>query len=385
MQTNKNHWPSILILLTLAVSALGLMLIILALGASSLINLFSNEGDPAGEMIGAVAFGFELLILFLCLWMVFQKTRGSEQADQPFKFPYSEWQIFAALGMVIFAAVIGGVIAFTEIKWLTWIFLPLLTLFVIVPPIWLLFGIGTKGIELGPRWRIFSALGLGMTVGPVIMIVLEMIILLGAIIIGSVIIAIQQPELFQEIAALGKIIQQETNQDAVLKLIAPYITNPLVIASLVGYISVLVPLVEELLKPLAVWIFALKIETPAQGFAMGMLSGAAFALIESLNASGNGSTTWPIIVSIRAGTSLLHMTTSGLVGWGIVSAFREKDIAHGRCIFCAVRFTASGMPAPSAPVSLPLESSSTNLNGPSTSSRLLCAVCLFWASECWSY
>ncbi len=326
MQTNKNHWPSILILLTLAVSALGLMLIILALGASSLINLFSNEGDPAGEMIGAVAFGFELLVLFLCLWMVFQKTRGSEQADQPFKFPYSEWQIFAALGMVIFAAVIGGVIAFTEIKWLTWIFLPLLTLFVIVPPIWLLFGIGTKGIELGPRWRIFSALGLGMTVGPVIMIVLEMIILLGAIIIGSVIIAIQQPELFQEIAALGKIIQQETNQDAVLKLIAPYITNPLVIASLVGYISVLVPLVEELFKPLAVWIFALKIETPAQGFAMGMLSGAAFALIESLNASGNGSTTWPIIVSIRAGTSLLHMTTSGLVGWGIVSAFREKKI-----------------------------------------------------------
>ena len=221
-------------------------------------------------------------------------------------------------------AVIGGVIAFTEIKWLTWIFLPLLTLFVIVPPIWLLFGIGTKGIELGPRWRIFSALGLGMTVGPVIMIVLEMIILLGAIIIGSVIIAIQKPELFQEIAALGRIIQQETNQEAALKLIAPYITNPLVIASLVGYISVLVPLVEELLKPLAVWIFALKIETPAQGFAMGMLSGAAFALIESLNASGNGSTTWPIIVSIRAGTSLLHMTTSGLVGWGIVSAFREK-------------------------------------------------------------
>ena len=31
-----------------------------------------------------------------------------------------------------------------------------------------------------------------------------------------------------------------------------------------------------------------------------------------------------MIVSIRAGTSLLHMTASGLVGWGIASAFREK-------------------------------------------------------------
>ena len=69
---------------------------------------------------------------------------------------------------------------------------------------------------------------------------------------------------------------------------------------------------------------------------MGVLCGAAFALIESLNASADGTATWPVIVSIRAGTSLLHMTTSGLVGWGIVSAFREKRILR----FFAAYFTA---------------------------------------------
>ena len=77
------------------------------------------------------------------------------------------------------SVVIGGVIAYAEIAWLAWIMLPVLTVLVIVPPIWMLFGIGTKGIELGPRWRIFGMLGLSMTIGPLMMIVLEMVLLVG--------------------------------------------------------------------------------------------------------------------------------------------------------------------------------------------------------------
>jgi RsiW-degrading membrane proteinase PrsW (M82 family) len=204
--------------------------------------------------------------------------------------------------------------------------LPVLTALVIVPPIWLLFGIGTKGVELGARWRIFGMLGISMTLGPVVMVVMEGVLLLGIIIVGVIIIAVQQPALFQELVNLGRIIKQETDQEVILKLLAPYISNPVVIATLLGYIALAVPMIEELFKPLAVWIFARKIESPAQGFAMGLLSGAAFALIESLNASGDGTVSWSIIVSVRAGTSLLHVTASGLVGWGIVSAFREKRV-----------------------------------------------------------
>jgi RsiW-degrading membrane proteinase PrsW (M82 family) len=121
-------------------------------------------------------------------------------------------------------------------------------------------------------------------------------------------------------------LENETNEEMILKLIAPYISNPLVIAAALGYIAVFVPLIEELFKPLAVWIFARKIESPAQGFAMGLLSGASFALVESLNASGAGTESWPVIVTIRAGTSMLHIMATGLVGWGIVSAFRERRI-----------------------------------------------------------
>ncbi len=325
-----------LILVVLGLSTAFILLISLGLGTSSIISLFTEEGDPAGQMIGSFAFGFEVLILLLCSWFVLQKTMGRAQADTPFRFPFAGWQIVASIGLAVVSIVIGGVVAYTEIAWLAWVMLPTLTILVIVPPLWLLFGIGTNGIELGPRWRVFGMLGISLTLGPLLMIVMEMIVLLAIIIAGLIVVAVQQPEFFQEFIKLGKIIEQETNQDVILELLAPYLLSPVVLTTLIGYIALIVPLIEELFKPLAVWIFIKKIESPAQGFAMGLLSGAAFALIESLNASGDGTVSWPIIVSIRAGTSLLHITASGLVGWGIASAFREKRILR----FFAAYFTA---------------------------------------------
>jgi hypothetical protein len=336
MQKNKTHWSSLLILVVLGLGTLFTLLITFGIGINSIVSLFKSKDDPAGQMIGAFAFGFETVTLLVCSWFVLQKTLGREQADIPFKFPFAGWQGPAIIGLIVASVAVGGAIAYMEIEWLAWLALPVLTMLVIVPPIWLLFGIGTNGIELGPRWRLFGILGIGMTVGPLMMVVLEIVLLLVVIFAGLALAAIQQPDLLQKLMHLASLIQHETNQEVILKLLAPYISNPLVIATMIGYIAFAVPLMEELLKPLGVWIFARKIESPAQGFAMGLLSGAAFALIESLNASGDGSASWPIIVSVRAGTSLLHMTASGLVGWGIVSAFREKRIMR----FFAAYFSA---------------------------------------------
>lgn len=336
MQANKNHLPSMFTLIVLGVSILFLLLIAFSAGIISLVDLFRDTADPAGQMIGAFAFGFEAIILLVCSWFVLQKAMGREQADGLFIFPFASWQIFAVLGIVIFAVAIGAGVAFTEIAWLGWFILPILTVLVIVPPLWLLFGLSTKGIELGERWRVFGIFGLSMTIAPLVMIVLEVISLLGIIIVGAIIIAIQNPALLQELISIGKILENETNPDVILNRVAPYLRNPIVIATIIGYIALIVPLIEELFKPLAVWIFAAKLTSPAQGFAMGVLSGAAFALLESLNASADGTTSWPFIVSVRAGTSLLHMMASGLVGWGIASAFREKRILR----FFAAYFTA---------------------------------------------
>ena len=324
MQTKNNHWPSILILVMLGISAAFIFLISALAGIRSLIDLFSKGIDPAGEMIGAVAYGFELLVLCVCGWVVFQKASGRPQADLSFSPRFSDWQIAAVLVSAIVSVALGSAVIYTEITWLAWIILPVLTLIVIVPPLWMFFGLGTRGIEFGPRWQIFGIFGLAMTIGPLIMIVLELVLLVTIIVLGAVAIATLRPDLLQELVTVSRVINQTTDPDKVLSLVAPYLSNTAVIAMLIAYIGLFVPLIEELLKPLGVWLFVRKIESPAQGFALGVISGAAFALIESLNAGGNGTMQWPLIVSVRAGTSLLHMTASGLVGWGIASAFREK-------------------------------------------------------------
>ncbi len=326
MRTNKIHWASLLILIVLGMSASFVSLAAFGVGINSLVILFSKGIDPAGQMISAFTFGFEGVVLILCFWFVLQKTMGREQAEKSIVFPFAGWQIAAILGLAIASVGIGAAVVFTEVQWLAWLILPALTIIVIAPPIWLLLGIGSRGIELGPRWRVFGIFGLSMTLGPLVMIVTEVILLVLAIAAVVVFIAVQEPVLFREMARVGLALENQTNEEMVLKLLAPYISSPLAIAAVLAFVAVLVPLVEELFKPLAVWLFAWKLESPAQGFAMGLLSGAAFALVESLNASGAGAEGWPVIVSIRAGTSMLHIAASGLVGWGIVSAFRERRI-----------------------------------------------------------
>ncbi len=324
--TNKIQWVSLSILVILVLSAASLLLAAFGVGVNSLIVLFTGEGDAAAQMVTAFSFGFEGAALLLAAWFVLQKLLRREQAEALIHLPFAGWQVAAVFGLVVTSVGIGAAVALTKVAWLAWLILPVLTLIVIVPPIWILLGFGARGIELGSRWRVFGIFGLSMTLAPLVMITLEAVLLAVGIILGAVFVVVTHPELVQELTGLVSLLKIETDEEVILKSLAPYLSNPLLIAAAAGYVAVLVPLIEELFKPLAVWLFAWKLESPAQGLALGMLSGAAFALVESLNASGAGTESWAVVVSVRAGTSLLHIAASGLVGWGIASAFRERRI-----------------------------------------------------------
>jgi hypothetical protein len=332
MQTNKTHWASILTLAVLSFGVLFLLLAAVALVVASLISLFAGV-SAAGEMIAAFAFGFDALILIACIWFVYQKTAGWETAELPFALPFSWWQMAAGAGVVFFSVLAGGVVAVSEISWLGWLILPLLTLFIIAIPIWLVFGIGSNGLGTGPRWQFFAVFGLSMTIAPAIMIVLELIAAIVVLVSVVVYFSVTQPDLMMEISnVMERLAAQPENQELFLQTFTPYLSNPWLIAIGIGYIAIIVPLIEELFKPLAVWLFGRKLTSPAQGFVLGMLSGAAFSIFESLNASADGSAAWAVIVSARAGTGILHIVTSGLMGWGIASAFIEKR--YGRLAAC---------------------------------------------------
>ncbi|NWF65329.1 MAG: PrsW family intramembrane metalloprotease [Chloroflexi bacterium] len=336
MQTNKVHWAALITLIVIGIGVFFLLSLSIALALVSFVELAGGEGDPAAEMISAFSFGFLLLVLLVSGWFVLGKARGMPSADEPFAFQLPAWMRAVIPALVILVIVGGGLVTLLEAPWLNLIILPTATLLVIVAPIWLLFGVAANRIELGPRWRFFTILSLGITIGPFLMIVIEIILILIIAAIGVVYVSVAEPEIMRELRTLVDMLNTTTDESALISILTPYITNPTVIAIGLGYVAVIVPLIEELLKPLAVWFFARQISSPAQGFALGVLSGAAFALLESLNASSDGSGTWAVIVTARTGTSLLHMLTSGLVGWGITSTFAKRRIGK----FFAAYFSA---------------------------------------------
>ncbi len=82
-------------------------------------------------------------------------------------------------------------------------------------------------------------------------------------------------------------------------------------------------MIEEALKPIGVWLLFGRRLTPAAGFAAGALSGAGYALIESLALTSSGEA-WSSLVLARTGTSAVHILTAGLTGWALVLAWQKR-------------------------------------------------------------
>jgi RsiW-degrading membrane proteinase PrsW (M82 family) len=95
----------------------------------------------------------------------------------------------------------------------------------------------------------------------------------------------------------------------------------------------LIPLVEELLKPLALWLLSPRL-TPAEGFVAGLICGAAFALLETMGMlSAPVNDAWAGVVIGRLGTGLLHTVNTGLVGWGLAVAWSQERYMELGIIF----------------------------------------------------
>ncbi|MCZ2122151.1 MAG: PrsW family intramembrane metalloprotease [Anaerolineales bacterium] len=324
-QSKSTPWGAISVFTLIAFGLVVFAAIAFIMGTISVIDLLGEKSQPVVGMIVAFSAGAEFLILLICAWFILQKIMGKETAEQNLQFAPPAWLASTLIALICIALIFGAIGIIAKNIYLTWVILPAATLFVIIPPLLLFISIGARKLELGAQWRVWGTLGLGLTLSPALMIFLEMLIL-GLIWLGLALLSSLQPGKLQELQHLGKLLLDETNESALFFALRNYLTNPRVLIGVFGYLSLLVPMIEELFKPLAVWLFARKIETPAQGFTLGLLSGGAFALIESLNASAEASETWLVVGIVRAGASLLHILLTGLMGYAIVGAFKEKKI-----------------------------------------------------------
>jgi len=175
--------------------------------------------------------------------------------------------------------------------------------------------------------RNWGAFGTGLTLTPAIIFVIEVLLLVIIGVIWLVLIG-ARPDLEQDILYFLNLMNETSAESEIsTKWAAEFVARPEVSGTLFFYFSLLVPFVEELLKPIAVYFMLGKKLRPWEGFVIGATAGAGYALFENLTI-GAGADTWTFVMISRMGTSAIHILTTGLVGWGLASAWTEMK--YGR-------------------------------------------------------
>ena len=122
---------------------------------------------------------------------------------------------------------------------------------------------------------------------------------------------------------LDQVMTGETAPELLINRYDHLILHPLVLAAVFLMACFLVPLIEEFFKPVGVWFLLSWSLSPAEGFAAGAISGAGYALFESIALSSGGQE-WLMVVVARMSTGVIHIFTSGMMGWALVQAWRFK-------------------------------------------------------------
>ena len=200
-----------------------------------------------------------------------------------------------------------------------------------LPVAWVIY-LAVRGLPVGSPQRAWGVFGSGLIVGPAIALTIESIVMIAALIITAIVI-FSQPGLADELTALVQMFesapQTPPDQQAILEILGPFLSQPIVIVGVLVFASLIVPLIEEAVKPIGVWLLAGRRITPATGFAAGALSGAGFALFENLLLA-SGTEGWATLQVARLGTSAVHILATGLVGFALASTWQKRH--YGRLL-----------------------------------------------------
>jgi hypothetical protein len=324
--TDRYKWQSVVLFVVILIGLafyLGLAGVILISGAFALGSPQSAGGTPVGtNFIVACGLGFCGLAMLPAAFFSLQRMRG--KPIRPFQIrPIKVWQGIA-LGVGWIGAVLLSDFLYQNLA-LGWLAAAPFYVLSIGLPLAMLVWIGLGGVHLGSRNRFWGSLGIGMTVGPFLASLLELFVYLGVLLVLLFVLAFNSNWL-ATIQQLISQLQGVTSIDEVMQVLAPYLVNPFILVSLLLVLGVFTPLIEETVKPAVVWLLAKRLQSPAQGFALGIISGAGFALVESLLASSTPGQGWGQLLAARAGGGLMHIFASGMMGWGIASAWQGNRL-----------------------------------------------------------
>lgn len=241
--------------------------------------------------------------------------------------PLARWEFdrfrIASLALLLWPVVVlvGNLLTGAKLNWL---FLPPLQILAVALPLWWLVEFGRRGLPRTSARRDWGLVSVASLITPTLIMLVEIGVLV-ALFIAWVAWLSSQPARAQELSVLAqRLTMARTDAAAVQRILLPYLQSPLVIGIVLIIASVVIPLIEELFKPLGVWALARSSFTPAEGLSAGLISGAMFALFESLGFLSNAAGNWLPTVVGRLGTGILHTVCAGLLGYGLACAWNKS-------------------------------------------------------------
>jgi len=199
------------------------------------------------------------------------------------------------------------------------------TCLAVAVPLWWFLELGRYKLRKGSNQRFWGLVNFQIFAGMPLIIFFEVLVIAAVVVIGGVWLFNQADFKPFLMTLQTQLLLNPQDMEKLTEQITQIFQKPGAMVAGLMVIVVLIPLVEEILKPLALWFFIKKQWTPAEGFTAGLACGASFALVESLTAvlsvpQGD----WLPTLIARVGTGLLHVLTTGLNGWALVSAWRDK-------------------------------------------------------------
>lgn len=211
----------------------------------------------------------------------------------------------------------------TRVPTLAYFSLPFFHFTAISLPVWWLVSTAVRRLPIGAPQRVWGVFSSGLVLAPGIALVLEGIAALVLLLVVSFALA-SQPGVVEEIMDFANWFSRANpSPPELLDRLSPIMLNPAVIAGVLALIALIVPMIEELVKPVGVWLLLGRNLSAVEGFAAGALSGAGYALFENLALVAD-STAWAAAAAVRVATGAVHIFTSGLMGWALAKSWRKK-------------------------------------------------------------
>jgi len=318
----STNWRSILLVIfgiggtVLTISSAIGILVFIAINKDFMVQM--NTPVLASILTASTLIAIGLLLLPVT-WLSVKRLRGWDFESFSLS-TLRPWAWIVIPGLWVLVMVLASL--FHNAANALW-YIPVLHFLSIALPIYFVLRIAISHIPLGSSQRAWTVFSSGMTLSPVLAVVAEIFMLILGILVITLFLGFN-PDIMAEVEYLINQIEQASDLDSVAYLLEPILKNPLTLLAALTFLSFLVPIIEESAKSLGIWLVSDLLTSPAQGFALGVLSGAGFALAESLSASLTVDENWAVTLFMRAISGSMHMLATGLVGWGIAYARLEK-------------------------------------------------------------